>query len=347
MPAIVPRFGIGTIDYSIKSGTYTDLDVSTFFSTEEYQSNVWKRVIIYSTVVIGTTNTTGYALTIPSGFGGRIYILNRGSIYGAGGVGGTSSSQNGTNGGSAIFAGASNIYIDNRGIIYAGGGGGGAGTPGTSGGTASYSYQGGAVQISLSATVGTSTGGNGRGYLQNQTNGSTTTSGSSVTFSSNGWGNGTLQFPPNCAVNITNTNAGTVAMRFGSGSNIFARQISSGINDVYVSGTNSTVVFSQTSSGLSRLHLAPGQSFSAVANQVIYDSPAETPANQVSLSGNWGSLNTSMPGFTDPGTAGNGGDWGQSGQDATPGGTGGLAGYYVFNSGNVTFLNLGTVAGRT
>lgn len=57
------------------------------------------------------------------------------------------------------------------------------------------------------------------------------------------------------------------------------------------------------------------------------------------------------------GTGGTGGNWGQSGDSGfsgsngnytvgTGGGPGGLAGFYIVNNGNVTWTNLGTVAGR-
>lgn len=112
------------------SATITNLNISTLFGSYWTQT-VPKRVVINSGVIIGATDTSNYALNIPTGFGGTVKIDNNGSIQGAGGA------SNGGNGGPAILAGASGISIDNQGTIYGGGGGGGQG--GT-GGAGSYTY---------------------------------------------------------------------------------------------------------------------------------------------------------------------------------------------------------------
>ena len=114
----------------VVSTTTTDLNVSTLFGSYWTQT-IPKRVVINSGVIIGATNTSNYALNIPSGFGGTVKIDNNGSIQGAGGA------SNGGNGGPAILAGASGVSIDNQGTIYGGGGGGGKG--GT-GGAGTYTY---------------------------------------------------------------------------------------------------------------------------------------------------------------------------------------------------------------
>jgi hypothetical protein len=68
--------------------------------------------------------------------------------------------------------------------------------------------------------------------------------------------------------------------------------------------------------------------------------------------GGAGGLNAGVGGF-----GGTGGNWGQSGgngfsgsngnyTEGNVGGPGGLAGFYIVNNGNVTWTNLGTVAGR-
>lgn len=113
------------------SSTQTNLNLQTLFGSSIYSAGVNKKVIINSGVTIGATNTSNYALNIPSGFKGRIVVVNNGSIQGAGGA------ANGGTGGNAIFAGDTNIFIDNRGTIYSGGGGGGQG--GT-GGQGYYNY---------------------------------------------------------------------------------------------------------------------------------------------------------------------------------------------------------------
>ena len=114
----------------IISTTTTNLDVSSLFGSYWTQT-VPKRVVINSGVIVGATNTSNYALNIPSGFAGTLKVDNNGSIQGAGGA------VNSGTGGNAIFAGASGITINNLGTIYAGGGGGGSG--GT-GGAGYYTY---------------------------------------------------------------------------------------------------------------------------------------------------------------------------------------------------------------
>lgn len=116
-----------------------NLNLQTLFGSSKYSASITKRIVIANGVTIGATNTSNYALNIPSGFGGRIILVNQGSILGSGGV------ANGGTGGSAIFAGSSNIFIDNRGTIYSGGGGGGQGGTGGAGsyaGLGAYQFLG-------------------------------------------------------------------------------------------------------------------------------------------------------------------------------------------------------------
>ena len=104
-----------------------NLNLQTLFGTSKYQAKIDKRIIIASGVTLGATTTGNYALNMPSGFGGRLILVNEGSILGAGGA------ANSGTGGNCINAGASNIYIDNRGTISSGGGGGGRGGTGGQG----------------------------------------------------------------------------------------------------------------------------------------------------------------------------------------------------------------------
>lgn len=115
------------------TSTEENLNLETLFGASKYQSSIRKRVVIEEGVTVGATSTANYALNMPSGFGGRLVLVNKGSIQGAGGA------ENGGNGGDAIFAGAPNILIDNRGSIYSGGGGGGRGGSGGTGGSGNYS----------------------------------------------------------------------------------------------------------------------------------------------------------------------------------------------------------------
>jgi hypothetical protein len=177
-----------------------NLDLKTEIGDALYNSSHTKRVIIPSSVTLGSTSTGNAALKIPSGAGGRVLIDNYGSIQGAGGAAG------GGDGGDAILA-QSNCTIENKssGTIYAGGGGGGSGGSGGTGGQGSYQVQTGsyfvcttyyywgecysgytAYNYSTSYSNGGSgggggSGGRGRGYnqtLQSGSGGSAGTSGS-------------------------------------------------------------------------------------------------------------------------------------------------------------------------
>jgi len=114
------------------TATTTNVNLQSLFQATypgSWAQTVPKRVVVNSGVIVGATDTSNYALNIPSGFGGTVKVDNNGSIQGAGGA------SNGGNGGPAILAGASGVTINNLGTIYGGGGGGGGG--GT-GGTGSY-----------------------------------------------------------------------------------------------------------------------------------------------------------------------------------------------------------------
>jgi hypothetical protein len=117
----------GAVNEIVKyiTATSTNVNASSYFTAGEWSSSAPKRLVINSGVTVGATNTSNYALNIPSGFGGTFKLDNNGSIQGAGGA------ENSGTGGNAIFAGAA-ISINNQGTIYSGGGGGGQG--GTGGG---------------------------------------------------------------------------------------------------------------------------------------------------------------------------------------------------------------------
>jgi len=118
------------------AATVTNLDLATLFNTA--QSGVWadsqpKILTINSGIIIGATSTGNAALTIPSGMGGTLVIVNNGAIQGAGGA------SSGAAGGDAISVLSSGVSITNNGDIYAGGGAGGAGGQGGTGGNGSTS----------------------------------------------------------------------------------------------------------------------------------------------------------------------------------------------------------------
>ena len=105
--------------------TQVNLDIATLFPAADWTSSINKRVQINSNVTIGSNSVNDEALTIPSNFGGTVYLDNNGSIQGAGGVGGP--------GGNAILVAGGNptpVEIDNQGTIYRGGGAGGTGGKG-------------------------------------------------------------------------------------------------------------------------------------------------------------------------------------------------------------------------
>ena len=115
-----------------------NVDASSYFNSSDWSSSVPKRLVVNSGVTLGATNTSNYAISVPSGFGGNFQLDNNGFILGAGGAGGDDA--DGEDGGNAVFAG-DNISINNQGTISAGGGGGGAGGDGGGGYyTSSYSY---------------------------------------------------------------------------------------------------------------------------------------------------------------------------------------------------------------
>lgn len=275
-----------------------------------WTQNIKKRLIVNSGVTIGATNTTNYALTIPAGMGGILTIDNNGSIQGAGG------SANSGTGGNAIFVG-SPVSINNQGTIYAGGGGGGQGGNGGQGTS-------GLVWSLLETRYNLNTGSLNYGWnLYN-------------TFYYTFWDNvivynSTSSPPPP---------SGTVGQVYTWGSlrsqtNVpFVQQF-----EVQRWGYTETI----TAGGIG-------------GNGGIGRGYNQTSTN--GIPGSSGGANAGIGGI-----GGNGGDWGASGTNGTIGtngnytvapslgqtggpGFGGLAGFYVVNNGNVTWINTGTVAGR-
>jgi hypothetical protein len=244
-----------------------NLNLQTLFGSSKYSAGINKRVIIASGVTIGATSTSNYALNIPSGFNGRLVLVNEGSILAAGGA------ANSGTGGDAINAGASNIFIDNRGTISSGGGGGGLG--GNGGGGVYY------TSYSYNCDYCQSGGGSGQhrcgGYSQACS----------------------CQNPSAYSCSCNNPNNGVCC----NGS----------LNGTYAC-CNCTCCYRRTCSG----------------------------------------TNTN---YTSGGTGGAGGSYGNSGAtgdsgangnngSGTAGTAGGLAGFYIVNNGNVTWLANGTRNGR-
>lgn len=280
-----------------------NLNIQTLFGSTKYNSSINKRIIVASGVTIGATSTSNYALSMPSGFGGRIVLVNEGSILGAGGAGDTGSGPG--DGGNAINAGASNIFIDNRGTISSGGGGGGRG--GTGGGgyyTTSYSYN---------CDYCNSGGGSGQhacgGYDQACS----------------------CQNPSATSCSCDNPNNGSCC----NGS----------INDIYAC-CSCTCCYSATCTGTNTHYTSGGaggnggrgQGYDAAAAAGVEGDDGGTNAGKGGTGGTGGAY----------GASGGDGDDGANGNNGTGGaGTaGGLAGFYIVNNGNVTWLANGTRNGR-
>jgi len=147
------------------TGNTTNVNASNLFSSEIWEGNFQKTIVIDSGVTVGAGVYTHpsspsvqyhanyvFALYIP-GFKGSIYILNKGTILGGGGR--AASSPDVTlnynkiqgEGGIAIYVDNSTvgwrgngIFIDNQGSIYGGGGAGGLGGTGGQGYTTSSGY---------------------------------------------------------------------------------------------------------------------------------------------------------------------------------------------------------------
>lgn len=269
------------------TSTEENLNLETLFGASKYQSSIRKRVVVEEGVIIGATSTANYALNMPSGFGGRLVLVNKGSIQGAGGAG------NGGTGGNAIFAGAPNILIDNRGSIYSGGGGGGKGGTGGTGGSGNYSS---GYSCNYSCCV------------QN------------------------CPFPAWMGICIPGTNPPCFQM--GS----------------CCCTTCYTTVSTSGGGGGAGGNGGIGRGYNAAL-----------AAGLAGVSGSGGGINSGGGGTG--GTGGSGGDFGSSGSAGSSGFGGGngnvtaglaglaglsagLAGYYVVNNSNITWISNGTLAGR-
>ena len=140
----------------------TNLKVHTGVFGGDFTSSIPKLLIISSGVELGATSLSNYALYVPSGMGGTLTIQNAGTLSGAGGDGSTSTSSNGTDGGTALYIASNNVTVTNTGSIRGGGGGGGKGADGATNIIRNhFRCQGG---------VG-GDGGNGQGYDQSRSDG--------------------------------------------------------------------------------------------------------------------------------------------------------------------------------
>jgi len=309
------------------SATTTNLNISTLFGSYWTQT-VPKRVVINSGVIIGATNTSNYALNIPSGFGGTVKIDNNGSIQGAGGA------SNGGNGGPAIFAGAAGISINNLGTIYAGGGSGGSG--GT-GGAGSYIAQSGrqysgirGVNVLIGTTYDTSA--LQAAYQAGCTSACKSAFGSNY-YSATPCGYTTIGNDlcnPVCKGQISSTGGGR-----GQGPYVYRVSSSETWNCLY--DYNVPTAGGTGGSG------GVGQGYNQAAINGVGGSAGGTNAGTGGTGGTGGAFGTSGGnGFV--GANGNASTAPLLGSVGGPG-YGGLAGYYIVNNGNVTWTATGTRLG--
>lgn len=370
MPSIVPRHGYGIISYSFYSGTFNNVNLQTRFGNTKYLSQVNKRVIIYPDATITSQDHTQYAFTIPEGYGGNIYIINRGLITGACGDGKkTLGGGNGGDGGDAIYAGAggtsggisdslNKTYIDNRDGTIAGGGGGGArgqsdpfieGEGGDDGTTPWFFFAqdtlGDPIDYYLEYTRGRAgPGGNGRCETLNET-GISLYSVVNITGNVNiGTNNNTVELPMGRPTYSGNVNVG------GNYNIVYVPNYF--VGNVNVSGFYNTVYIGQNATGNlnvsgvnNTLYYPSTINVNTSASNTFINSPIDRTSPDLVINS---TLIATRPDPTAP-DGGAGGDWGQPGGDASwPGRTtyyGGAGGNYIVNNSNVTWLYTGNVYG--
>jgi hypothetical protein len=315
----VPTSGIisladfyGAVNEIVKyiTSTSTNVNASSYFTAGEWSSSAPKRLVINAGVTVGATNTSNYALNIPSGFGGTFRLDNNGSIQGAGGA------ANSGTGGSAIFAGAG-ISINNVGTIYAGGGGGGLGGTGGQGvvSTSQWVYQGDFYRTGLNTARFISWP-----YQPGQVAG--------ITGSLRWDGQRYNGIPVSGYLVVGNerfANAYYVGFTYGIGY-IYAVRY-----EIFT--TTNTITNGGTSGAGGR-----GRGYDGALSAGSAGSAGGTNAGTGGTGGTGG----------DWGTSGNTGSAGANGNSTagSAGTAGGLAGFYVVNNGNVNWIANGTRAGR-
>lgn len=142
---------------------------------------------INSSVLVGSSSTGSYALTVPSNFtsGDTVSIVNNGVVIGRGGNGGSGNGGGGGGGGNAVYIAFATSITNNSTLAGGGGGGGGGGSTRGAYVNKQYQYHGG------------SGGGGGAGYTAGSggsggggtSNGSSGSSGSSTSGGSGGTAN--------------------------------------------------------------------------------------------------------------------------------------------------------------
>jgi hypothetical protein len=305
--------------------TSTNVNASSYFTNTEWTSSAPKRLVINAGVTLGATSTYNYALTIPSGFGGTFRLDNNGSIIGAGG------GANGGTGGNAMFVGAA-ISINNIGSIYSGGGGGGQGGAGGTGGTGGAGY----------VFVPTSICGPGACVYACQNDNCTRIYGANNP----------------CSVSICGgTSCNDDCGRFNQCDGGYEPSDGCGSPqyDYYTSGGPGGSGGARSSGGYG----AGYNQFATSGSASNPGSPGSAGGENAGTGGTGGASGSGGSGgaLGSSGSAGNNGSTGSSGSNGNAGSgsagsggesglSGGLAGYYIVNNSNVTWIATGTRAGR-
>jgi len=355
--------------FTYSSGA-TDQNLSDVFGSTDYGVDYPKKVVIPSSVTLGTNNTSEYALEADSGGAGTITITNNGNIIGAGGAGGSGGSANsgagsaGSSGGDAFKASVA-VTLINNGSMLAGGGGGSGGGGGGVGGNLSQQTQTTAQQGPFYAGPGNNHYKWARVYNNNPQypapysfpyGSSTYGQNSAIQY---GPAPGAASFPIGPA-NRTSFTQGQYTYNRGNQRAIYPIGYYQGENELNIGQLTQYEVYrtfpqqqqTQASGGAGGAGGAGGLG-RGFNNQPGGDAGSGGSAGSPSTAGNGGSGGSggSGGGYGQAGSAGSGGSTGTpsttSGTAGGSGGSAGGAGNYIEGISNVTFTNNGTVAGGT
>lgn len=112
------------------SATTTNLNLSSLFSTADWQSTTKKKIVVIAAgVIIGSSNPALAALVTGTGMGGLLDLIISGQVQGAGGA--INSGVGGDAINNQLNAGQLTIQLNSGAAVRSGGGGGGRGGAGT------------------------------------------------------------------------------------------------------------------------------------------------------------------------------------------------------------------------
>lgn len=355
--------------FTYSSGA-TDQNLSDVFGSTDYAVDYPKKVVIPSSVTLGTNNTSEYALEADSGGAGTITITNNGSIIGAGGAGGSGGSANsgagsaGSAGGDAFKASVAVNLINNGSMLAGGGGGSGAGGGGVGGNLSQQTQQ--------TTTQGPFYSGPGNAHYKwarVQNNNPQFIAPYTFPYGQGTYGNNSaIQYGP--APGAASYPIGPYnRTSFTQGQYTYNRGTQRAVNTAYYNaGENSFPIGQVTQFEVYRTYpqtaqtQASGGAGGAGGAGGLGRGFNNQPGGDAGSGGSAGSPSTAGDGGTG-GTGGTGGGYGQAGSagatgatgtpsttSGTAGGSGGSAGgagNYIEGLSNVTFTNNGTVAGGT